>query len=37
MGIGAGTIHPDLAVMIDGHESEPRVHNIVDDGYVEAV
>jgi len=36
-GIGAGTIHADLAVMVEGHEREGRVDALVDDLQVEVV
>ena len=36
-GKGAGTVHSDLAVMIQGHETELRVETRVHDGEVEIV
>ena len=35
--IGAGTIHADLAVMIDRHEGEGRIDGGVDHGDVETI
>src|SRR5207237_656685 len=36
-GVGAGTIHPDPAVVVERHEPEGRVDGRVGDGDVQAV
>jgi hypothetical protein len=35
--VGGRAVHPDLAVVVEGHEPEGRVHDGIHDGEVEAV
>ncbi len=36
-GVGAGAVHADFAIVIDGHEGEGGINFFIDDGEVEFV